>query len=82
MGASQDPPAGREEGNFEKQKQMVLCGHCRRIDDARVFLEQNQKALVILRREIFSDPKLDFRIVVKIQVGYIQGNKKGEQQKQ
>jgi len=41
LGVSQDYPARREEGNFEKRKQKVLYGHCRHINDARVFLEQN-----------------------------------------
>ncbi len=72
-----DHPARGEEGNFKKRKQMGLCGHRRQINDARILLEQNQKTLFILGREIFSDLKLDFRIVVIIQVGYIQGNKKG-----
>jgi hypothetical protein len=76
-----DNPARVEEGNFKKRKQMVLYGPCRRINDARVFLEQNQKTFFIFSGEILSDLKLDFRIVVIIQVGYIQGNEEGQQQK-
>jgi hypothetical protein len=74
-----DNPARGKEGNFKKRKQMALYRRCPRINDARVFLEQNQKALFIFRREIFSDLKLDSRIVVIIQVGHIHGNEEGHQ---
>jgi len=77
----EDNPARGEEGNFKKRKQMVLYGRYRCINDPRVFLEQNQKTFFIFRGETLSDLKLDFRIVVIIQVSYIQGNEEGQQQK-
>ena len=73
-----DNPARVEEGNFKKRKQMVLYGHSRGINDPRVFLEQSQKTFFIFIGEILSDLKLGFRIVVIIQVGYIQGNEEGQ----
>jgi hypothetical protein len=80
--AGQDHPARGEEGNLKKQKQMVLYGRGRRKNDARVFLEQSQKTFFISSGEILSDLKLDFRIVVIIQVSHIHWNDKGQQQKE
>ena len=59
---------------------MVLYGHCRRINEAWVFLEKSQEAFLIFIGEMLPDSKLDSRIVVKIKVGYIQGNEEGENQ--
>jgi hypothetical protein len=77
---SGDNPARGQEGNFEKRRQVVLYGRCRRINDARIFLEQNQKAFFFLSGEIFSDLKLDSRVIAIIQVGHIQGNEEGNHQ--
>jgi hypothetical protein len=77
---SGDNPARGQEGNFEKRRQVVLYRRCRRINDARIFLEQNQKAFFFLSGVIFSDLKLDFRVIAIIQVGHIQGNEEGNHQ--
>jgi hypothetical protein len=56
----------------------MLDGRSRGIKDWGVFLQQSQKAFFIFIGEILSDLKLGFRIVVIIQVGYIQGNEEGQ----
>jgi len=60
---------------------MVLGGRYRRINKTRVFFKKNQKALFLFSGEMLSDLKLDFRIVVEIQVGNIQRNDERHQQK-
>jgi hypothetical protein len=70
-------PARMKEGNFKKKKQMVLYGKHRGINDPGIFLEQSQKAFFIFIGEMLSGLKLDFRIIVIIKAGYLQGNEEG-----
>jgi len=63
-----------EKGNFKERKQMILYGKHRRINDPRVFFEKAQQTFFIFIGEMFSELKLDPRIVVIIKVGNIQGN--------
>jgi hypothetical protein len=59
---------------------MVLGRGYRRINKTRIFFKENQKALFLFSGKTLSDLKLDFRIVVEIQVGNIQRNEERHQQ--
>jgi len=69
-----DNAARGQKGNRKKRKQRVLYRGYWHINIARIFLKQNQKAFFLFSGETLTALKFDFRIVVKIQVGYIQRN--------
>ncbi len=60
---------------------MILYGQSRELNNPGILLEKGQEAFFILRGVMFPDLKLDPRIIVKIKVGDIQRNEKGEKQK-